>query len=691
MSHGWELDADDPVITEADVGTWSGGDADPAGDAEFAAWLGGLPADIRAEYLSRPSAGPLETEPAGFSRHDAEAGSGIGFSAGGAHDLLPPGPDLAWLAAATDAARAELNESALVGVLCAWQRLTSWAQAGQAAAVMTLVRRREAQARELDRPALAEHASDEVAAALRLTGRSADQLLSTAGGLDRLPGVLAALGRGEIDWPKACLFAGQLTGLPDEDARGIAACLLGRAGGMTTGQLRAALTSAVLAHDPQAAERRRKDARADSGVRHWTETSGNSALAGRELATSDVIQATARLTALARWLRKRGAAEPMDQLRAAVYIALLTGRPVQSLLPGQPPPTPRSTTPGSAPPEDTTPEDTTQGSTTPEDTTPGSATPGSTRPEDTTPGSATPGSTRPEDTTPGGATPGSTRPEDTTPGGATPGSTRPEDTTPGSATPGSTPPENTVPGAAAPPGAAGDGWPQLTGSVNLTMPMSAWLGLTRRPGEVASYGPVDAETCRNLAAAMDPQTRWCVTVTDEAGHAVAHACAPKAPPPPPSPPGPHDSRPPGPEPPPDLPPGPDPASEGQPSGGSSRQSWAAGLANRLQYFETAPCSHARQSAGYKPSPSLRHLIEIRQRRCSYTGCRRPAVHCDLDHTIPYDKGGRTCECDLGPACRRHHRAKQAPRWHLTQDQPGQMTWRLPHDREYQTAGEPYPI
>jgi hypothetical protein len=44
-----------------------------------------------------------------------------------------------------------------------------------------------------------------------------------------------------------------------------------------------------------------------------------------------------------------------------------------------------------------------------------------------------------------------------------------------------------------------------------------------------------------------------------------------------------------------------------------------------------------------------------------------------------------------PLCRRRHRAKQAPHWHLRQDQPGQMTWRLPHDREYQTAGEPYPI
>jgi hypothetical protein len=121
----------------------------------------------------------------------------------------------------------------------------------------------------------------------------------------------------------------------------------------------------------------------------------------------------------------------------------------------------------------------------------------------------------------------------------------------------------------------------------------------------------------------------------------------------------------------------------------SGMAWAAGLASRLQYFETAPCSHARQSAGYKPSRSLRHLIEIRQRRCCYPGCRRPAVRCDLDHTIPFDKGGRTCECELAPLFRWHHQAKQAPRWHLEQPEPGHMTWRLPSGRTYETVGEPY--
>ena len=102
---------------------------------------------------------------------------------------------------------------------------------------------------------------------------------------------------------------------------------------MTSGQLRAALTRAILAHDPDAARQRQDDARTEAAVCAWTETSGNAALAGRELATADVIHARVRLTALARWLHKHGATGTMDQLRAAVYIALLTGRTVQSLLP----------------------------------------------------------------------------------------------------------------------------------------------------------------------------------------------------------------------------------------------------------------------------------------------------------------------------------------------------------------------
>jgi hypothetical protein len=661
MIDAWELAADDSVISETDMATWHNEGPDETGDAEYAAWLRGLPDDIGADDLSRPSARPLESEPAGFSHHDATSASGgVGFSAGGALDSMAPGPDLAWFAAATDADRAELDESALIGVLCAWQRLTSWAQAGQTATLMTLARRREAQAREQDRPSLAEHVSDEVAAALGLTGRSANQILFTAGGLDRLPDVHALLSRGEIDWARACLFVDQLSVLSSDDAREIAAPLIGRAGGMTSGQLRAALAQAVLAHDPQAAERRRKAARADSGVHTWTETSGNAALAGRELATTDVIHASVRLTAFARWLRKHGATGTMDQLRAAVYIALLTGRSVQSLLPHHHDPADPVTRPEPGTPDQTA-------------AAPANAASANADPANAGPANAVPGNSPPAD--PG---PANSRAAIPGPAGASPAST----TAPTAATSAAWPPVNGTLSAAALAGAAGAGWPQLTGTINLTMPMSTWLGITRNPGEVANLGPVDAEACHDLAASMDPASQWCLTVTDTAGRAVAHACAHAGPPPPMAPP------PPQPQPTTSPPPTTGPPVCDSP-GHAGSLAWVAGLAVRLQYFETAPCSHARESASYKPSRSLRHLIEIRQRRCAYVGCRRAAVRCDLDHTVPYDKGGRTCECDLAPVCRRHHRAKQAPGWHLDQHKPGEMTWRLPSGRVYQTTGDPY--
>jgi len=111
----------------------------------------------------------------------------------------------------------------------------------------------------------------------------------------------------------------------------------------------------------------------------------------------------------------------------------------------------------------------------------------------------------------------------------------------------------------------------------------------------------------------------------------------------------------------------------------------------LQWLETGGCTHQRESSCYRPPLSLQHLIRLRQQRCAFPGCGRPADRCDLDHTVAYHRGGRTCECNLAPLCRRHHEAKQAPGWRLEQDQPGQMAWRLPSGRSYTTCAEPYPV
>jgi len=45
---------------------------------------------------------------------------------------------------------------------------------------------------------------------------------------------------------------------------------------------------------------------------------------------------------------------------------------------------------------------------------------------------------------------------------------------------------------------------------------------------------------------------------------------------------------------------------------------------------------------------------------------------------------------LVPLCRRHHQAKQAPGWHLSQTAPGTLTWTTPSGRRYTVTAEPYP-
>jgi hypothetical protein len=71
----------------------------------------------------------------------------------------------------------------------------------------------------------------------------------------------------------------------------------------------------------------------------------------------------------------------------------------------------------------------------------------------------------------------------------------------------------------------------FAGRVTLTVPLGTITGLADRPGALAGLGPIDPWLARDLAAAaaQNPKSTWCVTVTDEHGHAVGHGCARPAP------------------------------------------------------------------------------------------------------------------------------------------------------------------
>jgi hypothetical protein len=75
-----------------------------------------------------------------------------------------------------------------------------------------------------------------------------------------------------------------------------------------------------------------------------------------------------------------------------------------------------------------------------------------------------------------------------------------------------------------------------------------------------------------------------------------------------------------------------------------------------------------------------HVI-TRDQSCRMLGCNRSAERCDLDHTVRHIAGGPTCECNLAPLCRRHHRMKDEGGWQLV-PRDGHLVWITPTGRRY---------
>jgi hypothetical protein len=228
--------------------------------------------------------------------------------------------------------------------------------------------------------------------------------------------------------------------------------------------------------------------------------------------------------------------------------------------------------------------------------------------------------------------------------------------------------------------------PGFAGQVTLTIPEATLTGRADRPGELGGIGPVDPDLARDLAAAAarNPRSTWCVTVTDKEGHAVGHGCA--------RPvkrrkPGGHD------------PPGSPgftftPTDQPGPPGGYGTWRFATGqqdLVIKIGPLPAGDCDHRWQARGHDPGVMLRHLAEVRNATCTGPGCRRPAVRCDFEHNVPYETDGRTCLCNGGPKCRSDHRMKQDPRWNAEQLPGGYVRWTAPSGRQYVTEPTRYPV
>jgi hypothetical protein len=656
----WSSDAADPPSP------WLAEDPEPDDPDDIIAWLDSelakaapwLDADPGWDESTPPrrygpkSSGPGTPESPGpgtpvevfkAGRWDRSRGDGGGFAAGGLADGLPPGAVLAGLAEDRWAAGLDrLSDDELIGILRAARRLTSWAAAMELSAVADLWRRRTAEEDAGDSGA-ALHADAEIAAALTLTRHAADDLIGLAVALRRLPATSQALVTGDIDPPRAKVIADETIGLTDGHAAAVDAAIIGAAPSQTTGQLRPAARRAVQAADPTAATRRKEQALREARVERWTEPAGTAALAGRDLPPAAVLAADANLTALAKQLKAAGGTGTLDTLRAHIYLALLTGAPVSSLLPAGPSPS----CPSNAPADADGPADTSGPS-------------GSSPSSSSSPSGSGPSGSNPSSNGPDGGRPGDQDPADITGSPSDHPATGPPRDGPATGLPttaGS--PAVTSPGQLAwstDPGAL-----CVTGRINLTLPLATWLGHSDASGHVAGYGPLDATDTRTLADALaaHPSTNWCLTFTGPDGRPIAHGCA-------------HSSARTGPT------RRPRTGSRDGPGTRAGPTTWTF----TLTPLADGGCDHAWETSAYRPSAGLRHLVNLRHATCVFPGCRRPAAQCDADHTIAYQAGGKTCLCNLAPLCRHHHQVKQTPGWTLEQTSPGTLTWTTPSGRQY---------
>jgi Domain of unknown function (DUF222) len=483
---GWD---EDPARRAAEPAAWEPviTRPDPMTEQE---WLASLDATARADEPPED-----EEEPSGeYGWTEIEASPAAQFATGQPFDVMPGRADLAQFAdeaAGADDSFTGACDDELLGVLRAWDRVEAHAAARKFAAVAELMRRRPAPGTAVEGPAripaeCAEFTVCELVTALALSRWYAYHPLSFAYDLAvRLPGTRAAFTDGVVNQDKAEIIAGATAVLTPEEARAAEALVLGRAGRLTPSGLRSAIARAVIQVAPDKARKRREKAAREARVERWAEVSGNTGLAGRELPPAQALAADQKITAWARQLKKAGLEGGMDQLRARAYLDMLLGT-------------------DSRPRQDSGPDN------------PGQASTGQDNPRQDNPGQDNPGRDGTGQGGGGGAGQDGTGQDSTGRDGAG------RDGRDGGGGAGR------APDGSAPGGPAAGAIPAgFAGKVNLIVPLATLLDLADRAGEIPGIGPIDPWLARDLAraAAQNPRTTFCVTVTDQDGHAIGHGCA----------------------------------------------------------------------------------------------------------------------------------------------------------------------
>ena len=111
----------------------------------------------------------------------------------------------------------------------------------------------------------------------------------------------------------------------------------------------------------------------------------------------------------------------------------------------------------------------------------------------------------------------------------------------------------------------------------------------------------------------------------------------------------------------------------------------AALAASAQLVPLVHPGDAPPENGYLPSKALADFVRCRDLTCRWPGCDRPAVDCDLDHTIPYSQGGATHAANLTCKCRTHHLVKTFGGWSEQQLPDGTLILKSPAGHTHVTT------
>lgn len=237
-------------------------------------------------------------------------------------DQLPPGPYIAAILSSMDPARLSGHDT--VTVLKALSKLVSHFQAGLYQTIEEVGHRRGPGMEKVSETV--DHAAAEVAAALRLTRRSADIERGLAADLSRRrPGVLKSLRNGDIDLRRARVIVNNVSHLEDDLAEQVVECVLPIAPKLTTGQLAARIQKLVIEVDPESAQKRRRENVMHRRVITEPRPDGIGNIFGLDLPVEQVGAASRHINELARSLKTSDETRTMDQLRADVFLDLLTG------------------------------------------------------------------------------------------------------------------------------------------------------------------------------------------------------------------------------------------------------------------------------------------------------------------------------------------------------------------------------